>query len=225
MSQRDNPGASRNPEHSHGGAVEHGGRSLTVVGGGVIGLTCALAAADAGRPRRVLDAGHAERASWVAGGMLGSLGEGQPGEQEALALSVESVRRWPDLVRRLDEPAIVTATDSLFVAAGAADAEYLRHLAYFVWAQQPRTDATLHAVTGREIRALEPARPPGWSAGTARRGSGRWTTGCSCPRCGGPSSPRGWRWWTPASGRWPTSVPTSGRANRCSWQPDSALPH
>lgn len=157
MSQRDYPGASRNPEHSHGGAVEHGGRSLTVVGGGVIGLTCALAAADAGRRVRVLDAGHAERASWVAGGMLGSLGEGQPGEQEALALSVESVRRWPDLVRRLDEPAIVTATDSLFVAAGAADAEYLRHLADFVWAQQPRTDATLHAVTGREIRALEPA--------------------------------------------------------------------
>ncbi|MEO9326393.1 glycine oxidase ThiO [Gordonia aurantiaca] len=136
---------------------DRGTRALTVVGGGVIGLTCALAAADAGWRVRVLDAGHAERASWVAGGMLGSLGEGQPGEEAALELSVESVRRWPALVKRLDEPAVVTATDSLFVATGAADAEYLRHLADFVWAHQPRTDSTLSAVTGREIRALEPA--------------------------------------------------------------------
>ena len=33
-------------------------RALTVVGGGVIGLTCALAAADAGWQVRVVDAGH-----------------------------------------------------------------------------------------------------------------------------------------------------------------------
>ncbi|TSD93867.1 glycine oxidase ThiO [Gordonia rubripertincta] len=132
-------------------------RALTVVGGGVIGLTCALAAADAGWQVLVVDAGHDERASWVAGGMLGSLGEGHPGEEAALALSVESVRRWPTLVKRLDDSAIVTATDSLFVAGSAADAEYLRHLADFVWATQPRTDATLSTVTGREIRSLEPS--------------------------------------------------------------------
>ncbi|WP_042375132.1 glycine oxidase ThiO [Gordonia alkanivorans] len=132
-------------------------RALTVVGGGVIGLTCALAAADAGWQVLVVDAGHDERASWVAGGMLGSLGEGHPGEEAALALSVESVRRWPTLVKRLADPAIVTATDSLFVAGSAADAEYLRHLADFVWANQPRTDATLSTVTGREIRSLEPS--------------------------------------------------------------------
>lgn len=89
--------------------------------------------------------------------MLGSLGEGHPGEEAALALSVESVRRWPTLVKRLDDSAIVTATDSLFVAGSAADAEYLRHLADFVWATQPRTDATLSTVTGREIRSLEPS--------------------------------------------------------------------
>ena len=132
-------------------------RALTVVGGGVVGLTCALAAADAGWRVQVIDAGHDERASWVAGGMLGSLGEGHPGEEAALALSVESVRRWPALVKRLDDPAIVTATDSLFVAGSAADAAYLRHLADFVWANQPRTDATLSTVTGREIRSLEPS--------------------------------------------------------------------
>ncbi|MDF6101358.1 glycine oxidase ThiO [Gordonia hongkongensis] len=131
-------------------------RALTVVGGGVIGLTCALTAADAGWRVRVLDAGTDERASWVAGGMLGSLGEGHPGEDASLALSVESVRLWPALVKRLDDPGVVTATDSLFVAASATDIEYLRHLADFVWAGQPATDAALQSVTGRDIRTLEP---------------------------------------------------------------------
>ena len=132
-------------------------RALTVVGVGVIGLTCALTAADAGWRVRVLDAGTDERASWVAGGMLGSLGEGHPGEDASLALSVESVRLWPALVKRLDDPGVVTATDSLFVAASATDIEYLRHLADFVWAGQPATDAALQSVTGRDIRTLEPS--------------------------------------------------------------------
>ena len=132
-------------------------RALTIVGGGVIGLTCALTAADAGWRVRVLDAGTDERASWVAGGMLGSLGEGHPGEDASLALSVESVRLWPALVKRLDDPGVVTATDSLFVAASATDIEYLRHLADFVWAGQPATDAALQSVTGRDIRTLEPS--------------------------------------------------------------------
>lgn len=130
--------------------------TLAVVGGGVIGLTCALAAADAGWRVRVFDAGPAERASQVAGGMLGSLGEGHPGEDRLLALSVDSVKRWPALVDRLGDPSIVTATDSLFVASTAADAERLDHLARFVWAQQPSAGATLNQVSARDIRAMEP---------------------------------------------------------------------
>ncbi|MFE0751380.1 glycine oxidase ThiO [Gordonia sp. NPDC058843] len=132
-------------------------RTLTVVGGGVIGLTCALTAADAGWRVRVLDAGTDERASWVAGGMLGSLGEGIPGEEASLALSVESVRLWPALAKRLDDPRVVTATDSLFVAASATDLEYLRHLADFVWAGGPRSESALQPITGRDIRTLEPS--------------------------------------------------------------------
>ena len=52
--------------------------SLAVIGGGVIGRICALAAADAGWDVHVYDAGPAIRAANVAGGMLGSLGEGHP---------------------------------------------------------------------------------------------------------------------------------------------------
>mgnify|MGYP002653667616 FL=1 len=43
------------------------------------------------------------------------------------------------------------------VAASATDIEYLRHLADFVWAGQPATDAALQSVTGRDIRTLEPS--------------------------------------------------------------------
>ncbi|ROZ98574.1 FAD-dependent oxidoreductase [Gordonia sp. OPL2] len=131
-------------------------RSLAVVGGGVIGLTCALAALDAGRRVHVYDAGADGRAAWVAAGMLGSLGEGHPGEDELLRLSVASVRRWPDLVARLGDPAVLAAVDSLFVAASSADAEHLATLAEFVWARQPRADDDLRRVDLAEIRRLEP---------------------------------------------------------------------
>ena len=73
-------------------------RALTVVGGGVIGLTCALTAADAGWRVRVLDAGTEERASWVAGGMLGSLGEGHPGEDASLPFMTQITVTISDVV-------------------------------------------------------------------------------------------------------------------------------
>ncbi|MGK2319368.1 glycine oxidase ThiO [Gordonia rhizosphera] len=133
------------------------GRTLAVVGGGVIGLTCALAAADAGRRVRVYDAGHQGRAAWVAAGMLGSLGEGHPGEDALLQLSTASARRWPHLVARLGDPAVMAATDSLFVAMSSADAHHLGGLAEFVWARQPRAHNDLRAVDNVEIRRLEPA--------------------------------------------------------------------
>lgn len=132
-------------------------QSVAVVGGGVIGLSIALAASDAGWRVRVVDAGVADRASHVAGGMLGSLGEGIPGEETLLAMSVESVRRWPALIDRLGDPNVVTATDSLFVAGTAADLHRLDHLARFVWSQQTDARTVLTSITGRDIRALETA--------------------------------------------------------------------
>ncbi|MGV9712613.1 FAD-dependent oxidoreductase [Gordonia sp. NPDC003424] len=131
--------------------------TLTIVGGGVIGLTCALAAADAGLAVRVVDAGVGGRAASVAAGMLGSLGEGHPGEDDLFAASAASVLRWPDLVARLGDPAIMAAGDSLFVSATAADTEHLRTLADFVWARAPRAHDDLHPVSPAEIRRLEPA--------------------------------------------------------------------
>ncbi|MFW0787740.1 glycine oxidase ThiO [Gordonia sp. CPCC 206044] len=146
--------------------------TLAVVGGGVIGLTCALAAADAGRRVQVFDAGARDRAAWVAAGMLGSLGEGHPGEDELLRRTVESVRRWPALVERLADPSIMAAHDSLFVAASSADAEHLRNLADFVWSQQPRVADDLRPVNAGDIRRLEPVLGSRLHSGYLVRGEG-----------------------------------------------------
>ena len=64
---------------------------------GVIGLCCGLAAADAGWRVTVLTDPGTPRAD-VAGGMLGSLGEGHPGEDALLEITADSVRRWPTLL-------------------------------------------------------------------------------------------------------------------------------
>ena len=117
---------------------------------------CALAAADAGWHVDIYDAGEATRASEVAGGMLGTLGEGHPGEEGLFALSAESTAWWPGWIERLGDPAIVTAADTLFVATTAADGEYLRQLAQFVWAQQV-PDGRLTGLRGRQVRAHEPS--------------------------------------------------------------------
>ncbi|MDY6810075.1 MAG: FAD-dependent oxidoreductase [Actinomycetota bacterium] len=145
---------------------------LAVVGGGVIGLTCALAAADAGWRVRVFDSGADRRAAWVAAGMLGSLGEGHPGEDELLAMSTESVQRWPGLLDRLGAPDVLAASDSLFVAASSADAEHIDTLADFVWARQPRAHDDLRRVRPAEIRRLESALSSRLHSGYLATGEG-----------------------------------------------------
>lgn len=140
---------------------------LAVVGGGVVGLTSALAAVDAGMRVVVHDAGAQQRASHVAGGMLGSLGEGLPGEEALLAATSESVAGWPALLRRLGDPlrdggpagaeSISVADDSLFVATTATDHEHLTRLAQTVWTPSSVDTREVRPVGPSQIRELEGA--------------------------------------------------------------------
>ncbi|HTY32101.1 glycine oxidase ThiO [Mycobacterium sp.] len=103
--------------------------SLAVVGGGVIGLSVARRAAQAGWSvcvHRTADAG----ASWVAGGMLAPHSEGWPGEERLLRLGLESLRLWHE-GGYLDglPPGVVTARESLVVAVDRADVADLRTVA------------------------------------------------------------------------------------------------
>jgi glycine oxidase len=108
---------------------------LAVIGGGVIGLSVARRAAQAGWAVRVHRTGE-QGASWVAGGMLAPHSEGWPGEERLLRLGLESLRLWRE-GGYLDglPPEVITARESLVVAVDGADVADLRTVADWLDAQ------------------------------------------------------------------------------------------
>jgi glycine oxidase len=109
--------------------------SLAVIGGGVIGLSVARRAAQAGWTVRVHRSGE-RGASWVAAGMLAPYSEGWPGEEKLLQLGLESLRLWHDggYTDGLPER-VITARESLVVAVDRADVAELRTVADWLSAQ------------------------------------------------------------------------------------------
>ena len=112
--------------------------TLAVIGGGVIGLSVARRAARDGWSVRLHSTGVAG-ASWVAGGMLAPHSEGWPGEEELLAIGLESLALWraygPGTYRDGLPDEVVTAHESLVVAADRADVGDLRTVAGWLTAQ------------------------------------------------------------------------------------------
>ncbi len=133
---------------------------VLVLGAGVIGLSCAWRAARAGHPVTVLDPAPASGASWVAGGMLAPVTEAWPGEEELLALGVESVRRWPgfaaDLGAAAGRPAGLRTDGTLVAATGSGDRAELDALAAFL----RELGRPVERLGGRELRRLEPGLGP-----------------------------------------------------------------
>src|SRR5918997_2075728 len=134
--------------------------SLTVIGAGVIGLSCAWRAAEAGLRVTVLDPAPASGASWVAGGMLAPVTEAWPGEEELLALGVESVGRWPAFAAELTDaagrPAGLRTDGTVVAATGSGDRAELDTLATFL----QTLGRPVERLTGRELRRLEPGLGP-----------------------------------------------------------------
>ncbi|EGD53793.1 glycine oxidase ThiO [Gordonia neofelifaecis NRRL B-59395] len=145
---------------------------LSVIGGGVVGLTCALAAADSGWRVRIFDAGPGARAADVAGGMLGCLAEGHPGEDRLLAVARDSVARWPALLARLGDPSVETAADSLLIGAAPADVDHLASQVRFLTGHAPDAAERLQPMSGAELRAAEPALVRGIAGGFRAIGEG-----------------------------------------------------
>jgi len=81
-----------------GGSVD-----VVVIGGGIVGCAVARSAARAGLTVIVAERGRSGReATWAAGGMLSPFGEAaDPGP--FFRLAVESLRRYPDFVRGVEE--------------------------------------------------------------------------------------------------------------------------
>ncbi len=135
---------------------------LAVVGGGVIGLSVARRAAQAGMTVRVHRAGGQGRsdsgneganrgASWFGGGMCAPHSEGWPGEERLLQIGMESLRLWRNgfLAGLPDD--VVTARESLVVAVDRADAADLRTVGE--WLAQQGHPVTM-TTAARELEPL-----------------------------------------------------------------------
>ncbi|HEX4360175.1 MAG TPA: glycine oxidase ThiO [Pseudonocardia sp.] len=139
--------------------VTPGGR-LAIVGAGVIGLSCAWRAAEAGWTVELVDPAPGSGSSWVAGGMLAPVTEAWPGEEDLLELGAESLRRWPAFAAELADaagrPAGLRTEGTVVVAAAAGDRAELDDLAGYL----AKLDREVDRLTARELRRLEPSIGP-----------------------------------------------------------------
>lgn len=128
---------------------------LVVAGGGVIGLTCAWRAAQAGWTVSLFDPAPESGSSWVAGGMLAPVTEAWPGEEQLLELGLRSVALWPEFAAELGDPGL-HAGGTVVAATGTGDRAELDSLADHL----ARLGRPVERLTGRELRRLEPALGP-----------------------------------------------------------------
>jgi glycine oxidase len=126
------------------------GKTLAVIGGGVIGLAVAR--------RALLDgwAVHVHRteefgASWVAGGMIAPHSEGWPGEEKLLQIGLESLRLWHSGFLDGLPAEAVAARESLVVGVDRADAADIKTVAEWLATQGHPVTVTTSA---REIEPL-----------------------------------------------------------------------
>ncbi|AGL14473.1 glycine oxidase ThiO [Actinoplanes sp. N902-109] len=136
---------------------------LTVVGGGIIGLSIAWRCVQRGLDVTVHDAGSDDGAWYAAAGMLAAAGETAFGQEALTELLAESARRWAGFAAELAEatgrPLGYDRTGALDVALTSDDLAEARRL----WGY--REKSVPH--TASELRELEPALSPRIRGGAA----------------------------------------------------------
>ena len=150
---------------------EKRGFDLVVVGGGVIGFSCAWRAAQRGARVAVLERGEPGcGATRVAAGMLAPVGELTFGEPELLELTLAAARMYPEFVAEL-ESATGTRTGyerlgALHVALDRDEAAQLRR----VHDLQRSLDLEAEWLPPRRCRELEPGLTPSFHGGVLAAG-------------------------------------------------------
>jgi glycine oxidase len=141
-------------------ATDRTAYDAVVVGGGVIGLAVAWRLTQHGLRIIVVDPNPAAAASHAAAGMLAPVTEVRYGEEQLLALGVESLRRYPAFVADLEAASGHTVglrTEGTLVAAtDAGDRTVLTELHDF----QRSLGLDAELLTSRDCRALEPGLAP-----------------------------------------------------------------
>src|SRR4051794_28751586 len=131
---------------------------VTVIGGGVIGLSVAWRAAQQGARVTVFDRGAlGDGASRVAAGMLAPISEADAGEPELLRAGLESVRRWPGFAAELGLGDAYRTRGTLYVARDADEAEALERERVL----REELGVPVARLRGSEARRLEPGLAPG----------------------------------------------------------------
>lgn len=125
--------------------------TLAVIGGGVIGLSVARRAAQAGLAVRVHRTPGEPGASWVAGGMLAPHSEAWPGEQQLLSLGLTSLRLWHSGFLDSLPVEVITSRESLVVAVDRADVADLQTVGRWLASQGHPVTITSSA---REVEPL-----------------------------------------------------------------------
>jgi len=133
---------------------------VAVVGGGIVGLSIAWRLIGRGCAVTVYDPAPGGGASHVAAGMLAPVGEAYFGEEELLALTVESARRWPDFAAALAAGSGLDvgyrAEGTLLVARTDDDLAELTRLTRF----QAALGLPATPLRASELRAREPRLAP-----------------------------------------------------------------
>src|SRR3954462_2257998 len=137
------------------------GYDVVVVGGGVIGLSCAWRAAERGLSVVVLERDEpGAGASGVAAGMLAPVTEADFGEHALLRLNLASRSMWRGFAAELEERTGLTCgyreSGALVVAAERDDVDELRRLHAF----QDSLGLEAEWLTPRQCRELEPGLSP-----------------------------------------------------------------
>ncbi len=162
---------------------------VVFVGGGVIGLSGAWAAARAGLSATVVDPAPGRGSSWVAAGMLAPVTEATFGEEHLVRLLVAAAGRWPDFAADLGS---ATGTDvgyrpcgMVVVAADPSDRSVIDQLLGY----QQRLGLAARRLSGTECRQLVPALAPGVRGGAEMPGDhqvdNRKLVGALLEACGG----------------------------------------
>jgi glycine oxidase len=145
---------------------------VAVVGGGIVGASCAWRLRRAGLTVAVYDDPTRPAAASVAAGMLTPVTEAYWGEDDLLALSIESMRRWPGFARDIEEAAEsdfgLRLDGVLAVGFDADDARSLDDL----HSLQVERGLTSERLRARDCRRREPLLTPSVRAGVFAEGEG-----------------------------------------------------
>jgi glycine oxidase len=135
-------------------------RTVTVVGGGAIGLATAWRLSQRDARVVVVDPDPGQGATGVAAGMLAPVTEVHYGEEPLLALNLDSARRWPTFVTELEReagrPIGYRDEGTLAVAVHDDDRRALDALVRF----QAQLGLPVERLPSSACRGLEPALTP-----------------------------------------------------------------